>query len=216
MTTLRPHSTIASMKRRLRVEMKERLAGMSPRTRADKSYAACRKLTELPEFVDADVLMMYLPIPQEVDPAEIALHAWQAQKTVVAPKVNWDQHHMLAVRIQSLSDDIVTGKFGVPEPAEGPVWPVEDIDLIIVPALAYDRGGARLGRGGGFYDRLLSEPGARAITCGLGFSEQLIDKLPADKHDQPVDILVTDTEVLRFANKPGSPGSTRPKEGASG
>jgi len=188
------------MKKHLRVEMKEKLAAMSSQAANEKSYAACMLLTGLPEFRNADVVMLYLPIPQEVDPAEVALHAWQQEKTVLAPKVNWDQRHMLAVRIQSLSDDVVTGRYGVPEPAEGPVWPVQDIDFIIVLALAYDRSGARLGRGGGFYDRFLAEPGMRAITCGLSFAEQLVNELPADKHDRPMDILVTNKEVLRFVS----------------
>jgi len=191
------------MKKHLRTEMKQKLAAMSSELAAEKSHAACSLLTALPEFRDADVVMLYLPIPQEIDPAEVALHAWRQDKTVLAPKVNWDQHHMLAVRISSLSDDIVTGKYGVPEPAKGPVWPMEDIDFIIVPALAYDRTGARLGRGGGFYDRFLAEPGIRAVTCGLGFAEQLVDELPTDRHDRAVDILVTDKEVLRFAKPEG-------------
>lgn len=188
------------MKKHLRVEMKKTLAAMPPQEVNSRSYAACKLLVSLPEFRDAEAVMLYLPIPREVDPSEAALHAWQQQKTVLVPRVDWQHRHMLAVQIRSMDDVVMDGQHAVPQPPTGPVWPVEDIDLIIVPALAYDRKGARLGRGGGFYDRFLAEPGMRATACGLGFSEQVVDCLPTDKNDRPVEILVTDEEVLRFSS----------------
>ena len=199
MTTSIAITTIAPMKKRLRAEMKARLASIAPQDVLERTRAACRSLIDLPEYRDARVIMLYLPIPQEVDPAQVALHAWGQGKTVLAPKVDWSQRHMLAVQIHSMDDGVVRGKYGVPQPPpDGPVYPVEEIDLVIVPALAYDRTGGRLGRGGGFYDRFLSGLDVTAVTCGLAFTEQLVDQLPADRHDRPVDILVTDKEVLRF------------------
>ena len=194
--------------------MKAKLAAMSPEAISTKSLSASKKLIALREYRDAQALMLYLSIPQEVDTAEIALHAWAHAKTVLAPKVNWAQRHMLAMRIHSFDDEMVCSAFGIREPADGTVWPVEEIDLIIVPALAYDRTGGRLGRGGGFYDRFLSGPGVRAVTCGLGFEVQVVDELPTQKHDYPVDMLVTDREVLEFRSH-GSPdgcGDCSPEE----
>ena len=186
------------MKHHLRKEMKATLAAMAEKTAKDKSYAACKSLLELQEYRDAQVVMLYLPIPQEVDTAEIALHAWQGDKTVLAPKIGPTQKHLLPLEIHSLDDGLTAGVFGILEPTNGQVWPMEDIDFIIVPALAYDRSGGRLGRGGGFYDRFLAHPEVKAVTCGLGFSEQLVDELPMHTHDYPVQILVTDTDVIRF------------------
>lgn len=186
------------MKHHLRKEMKAKLRAMSPEEISSKSYAACKALIALPEYHHAQAIMLYLPIPQEVDTAEIALHTWRERKTILVPKINWEQRHMLAMQIHSFDDGVVYGQFGLREPDDGPVWPSEEIDLIIVPALAYDRSGGRLGRGGGFYDRFLAEPGVHATTCGLGFDEQLVDNLPTARHDHPIDLLVTNKEVLRF------------------
>ncbi len=187
------------MKHHLRKQMKALLAAMTPDEVASQSQAACEKLIALDEYQQARAIMLYLPTPQEVDTAEIALHAWQHGKTVLAPKVNRQQRHMLAMEIHSFDDGLVTGSFGLREPHDNAtVWPSEEIDLIIVPALAYDVTGGRLGRGGGFYDRFLSEPCVSAVTCGLGFAEQLVDELPLHSHDWPVDLLVTDREVRRF------------------
>jgi len=188
----------SAMKRHLRREMKARLAAMSPEVISTKSYAACEKLIALPEYHRARSVMLYLPISQEVDTAGIALHAWQHGKTVLAPKVSWQQRHMLAVAIHSLDDGLVHGKYGIREPLDGEPWPVEEIDFIVIPALAYDRLGGRLGRGGGFYDRFLADPNIRALSCGLGFDEQVVDELPVHAHDLPVTVLVTDKRVLRF------------------
>ena len=197
------------MKHHLRKEMKERLAAITFTQAKAKSYAACEALIKLPEFLNARVVMLYLPIPHEMDTAEIALHAWQQGKVVLAPKVNWAQRHMLAVQINSLDDGLEDGGHGVRQPVAGEPWPVEEIGLVIVPALAYDARGGRLGRGGGFYDRFLAEQGMDAVKCGLGFHEQVVDELPMHSHDWPVDLLVTDQCVRRFRenNRSAGPGA---------
>ena len=187
------------MKRALRKEMLATLAAMSPQTVAAKSLQACRRLTDLEEFRSAQTVMIYLPMPHELDTGALALAAWQDGKTVVAPRVFWGQRHMVPVVCQSLNDkDLSPGRFGVREPLEGEPWPLEEIDLVVAPALAFDRQGHRLGRGGGFYDRFLASALLKATACGLGFAEQVVDQLPIADNDRRLDVLVTDKEVLRF------------------
>ena len=193
--------------------MRATLAAMDEEVARAKSRRACGKLIDLPEFHDARVVMIYLDIPNEVDAADVARAAWRDGKTVLAPKVTWEQKCMEAMEINSLHDELVHTPQGLREPSKGEPWPIGDIDLIVVPALAYDRKGNRLGRGGGFYDRFLASENLRATTCGLAFAEQALDELPVHANDLPVDILVTDEEVLRFdANtRQGAPsGSTGP------
>ncbi len=187
------------MKRALRKEMLATLAAMSAQASAAKSHQACHHLISLEEFRSAQTVMMYLPMPREVDTAPLALAAWQDGKTVVVPRVYWDQRHMIPVLCKSLDDENLSpGRFGVREPLRGEPWPLEEIDLVVTPALAFDRQGHRLGRGGGFYDRFLASPHLRATVCGLGFAEQVVDELPTADNDHRLDVLVTDKEVLRF------------------
>ena len=87
---------------------------------------------------------------------------------------------------------------GLRQPADGQQNPLDEIDLIVTPGLAFDRLGNRLGRGGGYYDRFLSADGLRAVTCGLAFAEQVVEKLPTGPGDRAVQMIVTDREVLRF------------------
>ncbi|MFP4106386.1 MAG: 5-formyltetrahydrofolate cyclo-ligase [Phycisphaerae bacterium] len=185
------------MKKHLRTEMKARLADIPPQERAEKSYAACRALLDTAEFRAAESVMLYVPIPGEVDIAELALHAWQAGKTVLLPKVSWEQRHMIAIEIDSLETGLVKNRHGLREPSAGEPWPVERIGMIAVPGLAYDTRGHRLGRGGGFYDRFLSQPNLRAHTCGIAFSEQIVDRVPVRDHDHPVSMIATEKGITR-------------------
>ena len=83
------------------------------------------------------------------------------------------------------------------EPAERIAVDPERIDAVITPGLAFDRSGARLGYGGGYYDRYLARLEAHAARIGIAFAEQVVDAVPDDELDQPVDLIVTDEEVVR-------------------
>jgi len=182
--------------------MKATLAGMSADEMAQAGRRACQAVTALEEFRGARSVMVYWPIPGEVDCVGVLFAAWEAGKTVLLPKVLWDRDRMIALEYRSADQPLVVGRCGIHEPADGQPWPIDRIDFIVVPALAYDRQGNRLGRGGGFYDRFLAEIEAGAETCGLAFAQQLVEELPVHSNDYPVDILVTDTEVLRFDRRP--------------
>ena len=186
------------MKDRIRQEISRRLAHVDPISRYARSLAACKHLTGLDEFLKADVVMIFLSMPKEVDTVALALAAWQMNKTVVAPKVFWKHRRMIPIEITSLDTGLEIGRHGVPEPRDDNPALVATIDLIVVPGVAFNRKGCRLGRGGGFYDRFLAHDDCRALTCGLAFKEQIVDELPVESHDQPVEMLVTDEEVLRF------------------
>lgn len=187
------------MKAQVRKQMRQALGGIEAEAAAAKSRAACARLAGRQEFRDARVVMLYLHIAHELDVAALALAGWQDDKTILVPKVNYEQRHMIAVEIRSLDTDLAIDPYGVREPITGEPCPEGEIDLVAVPALAFDRAGNRLGRGAGFYDRFLSQPDVRAMTCGIGFAEQVLDELPVQNHDVPLKMLVTDEEVLRFS-----------------
>lgn len=166
------------------------------------SIAACSLLTQATEFSKARVIMLFLSTPHEIDTAPLALKAWQAGKTVVVPKVSWDQRRMLPVEINSLNTGLQpSGPDGkILEPIAGNPIPMDIIDLVIVPALGFSPTGYRIGRGMGFYDRFLAQSDFHGLTCGYGYESQVVSPVPVLDHDIPLAMLATDRGIRRFAS----------------
>ena len=188
----------------LRRQLRNRLVAMSPEQRKDKSRKACQNLVSMERFQQASIVMMYLSLPHEVDTGEAILHAWQLGKTVAVPKISWQQRHMIPVRINSLETGFSTGVGGLRNPVTGVPIPFGDIELVIAPALGFDRRGNRLGRGGSFYDRFFANEELTAARCGLAFAEQVVSSIPVTERDQAVDFLVTDMEVVSCNEQKGA------------
>ncbi len=184
----------------VRRQLREMLAKTSEADRHRKSVAAATALCSTTEFAAARTVMLFLSTPSEIDTAPIALRAWQAGKTVVVPKVSWDQRRMLPVEIHSLQTGMTVTGAGVREPIAGKPIPLDLIDLVVVPGLGFTAAGYRIGRGMGFYDRFLVQPDFIGSSCGLGFEEQIVAELPVLDHDVPLCMLATDLGIRRFAS----------------
>jgi 5-formyltetrahydrofolate cyclo-ligase len=188
----------------LRRQLRNCLIAMPPQQRKDKSRQACRNLISTEQFQNASIIMLYLSLPHEVDTSDAILYAWQLGKTVAVPKISWQQRHMIPVRINSLDTGFSTGAWGLRNPLTGVPIPFGQIDLVVAPALGFDRQGNRLGRGGSFYDRFFANKDLTASRCGLAFAEQVLESIPTTASDEPVDFLVTDEEVVCCNGRKGA------------
>ena len=150
-------------KQQLRQQIRTQLTAMTAQQRLDKSQKACKNLVDTPEFRNANTIMAYLSLQHETDTAFFILYAWQHNKTIAVPKISWQQRHMIAVVINSLETGIATEAGGLRNPVTGVPVPLEDIDLIVTPGIAFDKKGNRLGRGGSYYDRFFQNEKLRAI-----------------------------------------------------
>jgi 5-formyltetrahydrofolate cyclo-ligase len=187
-----------STKTDLRKQMRAVLAALTDEQRHGRSAQACARLAALEEFAHAGVVMLYMPLATEVDVTPVALRCFQMGKQVCVPKVDWVRRDMTAIEVSSFDDHYMDlDEHGLRTPSTGrPVVPTT-IDLVIVPGLAFDATGHRLGRGGGFYDRFLLRLKRRAVTAAIAFDAQVIDEVPTDARDTAVDIVVTDRRVTR-------------------
>ena len=185
-------------KEQLRLSLRKCLLEMTEEQRSEKSRKACRNLVSTSQFQSASAVMMYLSLPHEVDTSEVILYAWQLGKVVVVPKISWQQRHMMPVQIHSLETGFSTSSWGLRNPIAGLPMPFEEIDLVVTPALGFDRKGNRLGRGGSYYDRFFANEQLKAPRCGFAFAEQVIDSVPVMERDEGVDLLVTDEEIIYF------------------
>ncbi|WP_020676676.1 5-formyltetrahydrofolate cyclo-ligase [Geopsychrobacter electrodiphilus] len=159
-----------------------------------KSLFAQTLLLGLPVFRQARVLALYSPIRNEVATALLHKAALSAGKKVCYPRVNGDQ--LSYYEIHSL-EDLGIGNFGVCEPAplEGRVVDPVEIELLLVPGVAFDQRGYRLGYGRGYFDRFLSSNRFLGLSVGFCFHFQLVETLPVEEHDQGVALLVTNNGI---------------------
>jgi len=165
--------------------------------RIGSSRDACQHLVNTDQFKNASVVMLYLSLPHEIDVTPAILHAWQQGKTVAVPKVSWQQRHMIGVEISSLETGVVTEEAGLRNPITGIPVPPDDIDLVVTPGLAFDKKCNRLGRGGAYYDRFFDLNKLGACKCGFAFSQQIVEDVPVDSQDVPMDLVVTEAGVIK-------------------
>ena len=186
------------MKKELRKRVRRTLEAMNPDEMATKSSNATELLVQTAEYMRSEVVMVFLSLPREIDTTALVLRAWQDHKRVLAPRVSWEQRRMMPTEIRSLTSDLVESSMGLREPVLGTPIPISIIDLVVVPGLAFDGKGNRLGRGRGFYDRFLAHPEFKGVTCAFAFEEQFLAEVPAGPLDRPVAMLVTDKKIRRF------------------
>ena len=154
---------------------------------AQACRAALSALRSIPEFLNARCILTYMPLPGEVDCTPLLASG----RRFVLPRVVGDD---LELRLYDPSL-LVEGYRGIREPStDAPLVGAGDIDLAIIPGVAFDRSGMRLGHGCGYYDRLLARLNCPKI--GICFSYRLVERIPAEPWDRPVDILITEEETL--------------------
>lgn len=174
-------------KSELRRMVRERLRAMKPEACAEQSRLACGRFVLSEIFLRAQSLLLYMPLEGELDVRSILEAARGGGKELALPRFMPETGHYGAFFIGD--KPLVRGPFGVFEPAGDRPAPLNRLDLIVVPGLGFDLRGRRLGRGKGFYDRLLSE--AAGVKCGICFEEQLLPEIPVEPHDVGVDFLAT-------------------------
>jgi len=184
----------------LRQRLRNCLEQITEEQRAEKSRKACQNLVSMLQFQDASVIMIFLSLPEEIDTTQAIEYGWREGKTITVPKVYWEEKYMIPVKINSFNDGFSTEIGGLRNPLTAEPVPLELIDLVVTPALGFDRAGHRVGRSGGFYDRFFASEKLRAKKCGFGFAEQFLetDLVPVAATDVPVDFLVTDEQIIYF------------------
>ena len=192
------------MKKHLRERLRKVLAEIPEHQASMQSAQACQLLIEQPEYRQAEIMMVFLSLPGELDTTALVLKAWQDRKRILGPRVSWEQRRMIPIEIHSLTQDLTLTGMGLREPVSGEPIPPSLIDLVIVPGLGFDPCGNRLGRGRGFYDRFLANPEFHGVACALAFEQQFVEELPSGPLDRSMDLLVTNTKVRRFEH-PGRP-----------
>lgn len=172
-------------KRSLRRQVRDYKAHMTPEMVLDASADIFAQVEEMPEFREASTVLAYWSMPDEVGTHDV-ISRWSASKKVVLPVVDGRN---LILREYS-PDTMLPGYREILEPGpDAAAVPSEKVDFAIIPGMAFDRDGRRLGRGGGFYDGLL--PQLSCMKVGVCFGCQVVESVPCEEHDCKVDKVVT-------------------------
>ncbi|MCD8165147.1 MAG: 5-formyltetrahydrofolate cyclo-ligase [Bacteroides sp.] len=141
-------------------------------------------------FRQAKTLLLYHSLPDEVSTHDF-IEKWKGEKKILLPVVQGDRMNLC---LYEGAAKCATGRFGIAEPLTLPYTDYDGIDLALIPGVAFDRKGNRLGRGKGYYDRIL--PRIKAPKTGVCFSFQLLDEIPSESFDIPMDFIVTEKELF--------------------
>jgi 5-formyltetrahydrofolate cyclo-ligase len=195
---------VSGDKAHIREQARAARARLSGSERRNGSARAARTVLRLYDLDHLDTIAAYIATPEELDPFLIIDALRFRGLHVALPRVR----DPLDISMHLVIDDsqLVAGSFGILEPAAAaPIVDPEDIDAILVPGVAFDVTGNRLGHGGGYYDRLLPRLRGDALRIGLAFDEQVFEEIPVEEHDAPLDAVVTPTQVYRREPPQASP-----------
>jgi 5-formyltetrahydrofolate cyclo-ligase len=182
-------------KQRVRGEVRSTRGGIGPAARDAAARTVAARALALPEIADARGVLAYAATGEELDPARLVNALREAGARVAYPRVCGPGRIELHWCVE---DGLAPGYCGILEPGEDTdVADVAEIDLALVPGVAFDEMCGRLGMGGGFYDRLLPRLRPDATAIGLAFDEQIVSEVPVEDHDIPLGIVVTPTRTLR-------------------
>lgn len=187
------------MKKEIRKNILQRKDTFSNEIVREKSLAMLDTLKKIDFYKNANNVMLYISFGKEVTMKPIIDDLQNRGKRVFIPVTVPATKALIVSELKSYEDDLAVGHFGIMEPKEEALRPVEPsiLDLVIVPGVAFDKNGYRIGYGGGYYDRFLPRLPEKTTTISLAFEIQLIDKIPTSQYDLPVQYIITEEQFIK-------------------
>jgi 5-formyltetrahydrofolate cyclo-ligase len=185
-------------KNQIREEIAQNFAALSANEIAEKTKAIENRLFDFANFLESKIILLYVNNEHEVLTENILKRAYDYNKIVVLPAYNTENFEMELKKVDNLEKDLVPGPRDILQPDESSckVVPIEKIDIAIIPALALDEKGGRIGSGKGYYDRLIPRLAITTRKVALAFEAQIIPQVPIESHDKHVDIIITESRVI--------------------
>ena len=157
-----------------------------------------RRLFEFANFLESKIVMLYVNVENEVATDNIIRRSYDYSKIVVLPTFDTVKSTMKLMKVDNPDKDLIKGPRGIlePNPAKCKLVPLDCIDIAIIPGIAMDEKGGRVGSGDGYYDRIIPDLPMTTRKVGLVFEGQLIPQVPMESHDKHVDIIITEKRVI--------------------
>jgi 5-formyltetrahydrofolate cyclo-ligase len=189
---------IGAAKIQIREDIAKLISALSEKDIAKKVKAIENRLFEFANFLEAKIALLYVSGDNEVQSRNIIKRAYAYNKIVVLPAFDAKTFDMKLMKVDDTSRELKSGPRGVPEPDEGlcKIVPIDRIDIAVIPGVAFDEKGGRIGSGKGYYDRLIPKLAITTRKVALTFEEQIIPQVPMESHDKHVDIIITDERII--------------------
>ena len=190
-------SNLLELKAALRAQVKSRLADLSEKQRQGRSLQALALLQQQPIWHKAQTVLLYAPLKDELNVWPLLATALAERKAVALPRFDAPSGQYIPCAIKEVGKDLESGRYGIQEPGNHcQPLDLKRLDFVLVPGVAFDLHGRRIGRGKGYYDRLLA--GVRGHTCGIAFDEQIVTEVPVGPHDSDVNCILTPTRWIEL------------------
>ncbi|MDG2200061.1 MAG: 5-formyltetrahydrofolate cyclo-ligase [Phycisphaerales bacterium] len=188
-------------KQQQRKALRQHLAALSPDQRSTASAAIVDNVRARLDGQLAGGVLAFHPLPGEPDILPLLMELLEQGTTVCLPRVDWDQRLMTPAKLQGLGPEhLHIGRHSVAEPVPGEPIGLDELSVILVPGLGFDTAGRRLGRGGGFYDRLLATCPEHILPVGIGFQQQVLERIETGPSDIPLPMVITDSGFIELGS----------------
>lgn len=189
---------IKQRKREIRRQTLELRNKLSEKDRTEKSASILERLFSFANFLEAKVVLFYVATKTEVATKEMIRKSLAHEKIVTVPWTDSKNRRLIPFKIEDFEQDLLPGYKGIlePDPSTSKEIPVDQIDLAIIPGIAFDSRGGRIGQGGGYYDRLIPTLNITTRKVALAFECQLVQQVPMEPSDKYVDIIITEERII--------------------
>ena len=189
---------IREKKQEIRDEIASKIAALQPDVVTQKTKAIEDRLFEFANFLESRIALLYTPAANEVATLEIIKRSFVYSKIIVLPAFDPETYQMTLMKIDIPEKDLIEGPRGnlEPNPERCKAVPIDCLDIAIIPGIALDEKGGRIGSGQGYYDRLIPNLPITTRKVGLVFEDQIVPLVPQESHDKHVDIIITDKRII--------------------
>jgi 5-formyltetrahydrofolate cyclo-ligase len=189
---------LKTKKQEIRSQVEEKLDALPKKEIMAKYGTIEDQLFDFANFREAEVMLLYINHPHEMDTRNILKRCSEATKNIVLPLFRSENNGTRLYKVGNIDTDLKPGPDNIlePDPDRCKPFPIDDIDIAIIPGIAFDEKGGRLGIGSGRYDRIMSRLPitARRVSCAL--EDQMTQQVPMESHDKYVDIIITDKRII--------------------
>ena len=189
---------IRQTKDEIRGTIEKTLAALSDKEIKDKTHRIEKRLFEFANFLEANIVLLYINSNCEVNSLRIINRCLNYKKIVILPAFVPTKYEMKLMKVDNLDTDLTLGPRNIlePDPNQRNIVPIECIDIAIIPGVAFDEKGGRIGSGDGYYDRLIPKLPITTRKVALTFEDQIIPQIQMEAHDRHVDIIITEKRII--------------------